>query len=221
MIASTLLVLAAANVARAQVSTASLFPVGFMDDGLSGEAVGTGVDGTTFVLSATFDELSVPYTMTLVQDETHVSITAALETAGITVPIDVQCAMGGGEAVCRQVVGSGIDATTITESGAVLLTGVPVGEGAAGSVTVTGTATGTSRLITFSSSTPTDTDVLPPIISNTRTATLTDSTATTTGTDAAGNPGLTSGDVSSKDEFMIALGFAVPALISAALLNTF
>ena len=49
-------------VARAQVSTVSLFPVGFMDDGLSGEAIGTGADGTTFVLSATFDELDIPYT---------------------------------------------------------------------------------------------------------------------------------------------------------------
>ncbi|KAL5485694.1 hypothetical protein ACEPAI_6735 [Sanghuangporus weigelae] len=218
MIASALLILAVANVVRAQVSTASLFPVGFMDDGLSGEAVGTGADGTTFVLSATFAELSVPYTMTLVQDETHVSITAALETAGITVPIDVQCAMGSGEAVCQQVVGSGIDATTITESGAVFLTGVPVGEGAA---TVTGIATGASRSITFSSSIPTDTDVLPPIISNTRTATLTDPTATATGTDAASIPGLTSGDASLKGGFMIALGLVVPAVLSAVFLSTF
>ena len=45
----------------------SIFPVGFEEDGLQGEIVGTGSDGTTYVLSGTFDPSTdaAPYTSTL------------------------------------------------------------------------------------------------------------------------------------------------------------
>ena len=49
---------------RAQVSTASLAVIGFADDNLQGQAVGTGADGTTFVLSGTFQNFDVPFTCT-------------------------------------------------------------------------------------------------------------------------------------------------------------
>ena len=49
---------------RAQVSTASLFPVGFQDDGLQGQVAGTGAQGTTYFLSGTFDTFGIPYTST-------------------------------------------------------------------------------------------------------------------------------------------------------------
>ena len=49
---------------RAQVSTASLAVIGFADDNLQGQAVGTGADGTTFVLSGTFQTFDVPFTCT-------------------------------------------------------------------------------------------------------------------------------------------------------------
>lgn len=55
-------ILNAFEAAFAQVSTVSLSPIGFEDDGLEGEAVGTGPDGTTYILSGTFSSLTIPFT---------------------------------------------------------------------------------------------------------------------------------------------------------------
>jgi hypothetical protein len=61
---NALLLLAAAFRVQAQ-GTASLFPVGFQGDDLQGSVVGTGADGTTYVLSAPeFDTLGMAYTST-------------------------------------------------------------------------------------------------------------------------------------------------------------
>ena len=163
-----------------------------------------------FILSSNSPLISP--SVTLVQDDTHVSITAALETAGIVVPIDVQCDIDGVEGVCRQVVGTGIDATSFTESGAVFLTPVPIGEGATG--IDSGIATTRSSVsITFS--TPSATDILPPLLSSTGrgTATLTDAISTETGEAVPSG-----GSSIFKTGLMVTLGTVVPAVFSAALL---
>ncbi|EJD06416.1 uncharacterized protein FOMMEDRAFT_16982 [Fomitiporia mediterranea MF3/22] len=156
MITSALLALAVANVVRAQ-STASLFPVGFQGDDLQGTVVGTGAQGTTYVLSATFGDLGIPYTLTLVQGSTYLSEGADIVTAGITVPIDAECGIQGSNAVCTEVVGSGIDGTTITESGPIFLTAVPVN----GAVNSGATTRSSSPSVTFTGS------QLPPELTQT------------------------------------------------------
>lgn len=71
--------------------------------------------------------------MTLVEDASHVSITADIETASTTVNVGVQCAINGGAETCSDVFV--IDALSTTTQllvmGTAAFTGVPIAPSAA------------------------------------------------------------------------------------------
>ncbi|EJD06463.1 uncharacterized protein FOMMEDRAFT_165256 [Fomitiporia mediterranea MF3/22] len=147
MIASTLFALALVSAVRAQTSTASLLPIGFEGDGLQGEVVGTGTDGTTYVLSGTFDTFSIPFTMTLVEDASHISETANIASELL---INAECTLSGNnQAVCAEtIVVPGSSTTAMSLTGSIELTPIALASntgGANGStrsqVTITGTGT--------------------------------------------------------------------------------
>ncbi|EJD06415.1 uncharacterized protein FOMMEDRAFT_151676 [Fomitiporia mediterranea MF3/22] len=131
-----LLAFAVANVSRAQLSTASLVDVGFLIEppDQQGQVVGTGADGTTFIVSGTFGEIEVGYTMTVVQDVSHISKGAELVTSSITMPYEVQCELQtDGDAVCTERLDLGV----ITTTQDIILTGIVVSPGGGGSGGVT------------------------------------------------------------------------------------
>ena len=64
--------------------------------------------------------------MTLVEDATHVSEGAIIATALETLHVDVQCGIAGANAVCTEQISDADSTTTIIESGAVELVGVPI-----------------------------------------------------------------------------------------------
>ncbi|KAH8100727.1 hypothetical protein DFH11DRAFT_1671050 [Phellopilus nigrolimitatus] len=140
-------------------------PAGFQQDGLNGHVLGTGTEGTTYEFEGTFAALSIPFTMTLVQDATHVSENAVIATSGASLFVDVQCGIVDGQATCTENINEGSSTTVLTESGAVSLIGVPV---------ATGTATAVpSQSITSSSASGSSSSLslLPPVITPTQTAT--------------------------------------------------
>ncbi|KAI5116964.1 hypothetical protein M0805_001367 [Coniferiporia weirii] len=211
MFASALIALAFAYVARAQGSVVSVFPVGFEDDGLQGGPVGTGADGTTYAFDATFPTLSIPFTLTLVEDATHVSETAVIATAGETLFVGVECGFSSGIAVCTEIASEDSTSTVFVETGLVSLIGVPV---------VTGSVINSSASpsISFSSSQPTDTSssdtasVLPASIPvSTPSATVTTPAATVVTPPAGTATGLSSGASRSA---LAGIGVTIPALMA-------
>ncbi|KAL5486336.1 hypothetical protein ACEPAI_7382 [Sanghuangporus weigelae] len=99
---------------------------------ISGEVIGTGADGTTYVLSASgTDAGDIPFMMTVVQDASHVSEAVSLATG---LGADVQCAYDSqGIGACTLVTeGTGTDANgdagpqTTVISASLSLVAVPV-----------------------------------------------------------------------------------------------
>ncbi|EJD06481.1 uncharacterized protein FOMMEDRAFT_144509 [Fomitiporia mediterranea MF3/22] len=142
-----LIVLGIASIQRAcgQVSTASLFPIIDANGGsLQGEVVGTGTDGTTYVLSGSPTNSAPPVTLTLVQDASHVSEFAAESTGSVSAEFHVECGFdSASHGVCtlEQILANGANVTTVfsTDSGTVTIIPVPVSSSGATATTPTST----------------------------------------------------------------------------------
>ncbi|KAI5118499.1 hypothetical protein M0805_003999 [Coniferiporia weirii] len=98
---------------------------------ISGEIIGTGSDGTTYVISASgTDTGDVPFTMTVVQDATHVSEALSL---GSGLGENAECTYNAqGVGACTLVIegaGTGTESSapeTSVVTGTVLMVAVPV-----------------------------------------------------------------------------------------------
>ncbi|KAH8117727.1 hypothetical protein DFH11DRAFT_1570226 [Phellopilus nigrolimitatus] len=140
---------------RSQVTTASVFPI--VDGGaatLQGEVVGTGADGTTYILSGTPTEGS-PFTLTLVEDASGVSEHAVAPTGSATLDYNVECGFDSASlGVCTAIIAAGTGAeavsTTRTDSGTVTLIPVAVSTGS-GSAATTTSGSGRSTITSPSS----------------------------------------------------------------------
>ncbi|EJD07170.1 uncharacterized protein FOMMEDRAFT_17634 [Fomitiporia mediterranea MF3/22] len=135
MYATLLLLGLGALTAGIQAQTnASIALPGFDTESLpiSGEIVGTGADGTTYVISASgTDAGDIPFTMTVVQDATHVSEALTLATG---IGGNIQCGYNTqGVGTCTIVVagagtGTETDAapSTLITTGTIPMVAVPV-----------------------------------------------------------------------------------------------
>ncbi|EJD06438.1 uncharacterized protein FOMMEDRAFT_138407 [Fomitiporia mediterranea MF3/22] len=104
MISFAVLVLAIVNIAHAQVSTATIADVGFPVNYQGGIVIGTGAEGTTFILSGT-DLIDRPYTMTVAQDATHISMGSAWDAVVAMPPYnlppyEIRCGLSQSVAIC-------------------------------------------------------------------------------------------------------------------------
>ncbi|EJD06413.1 uncharacterized protein FOMMEDRAFT_151674 [Fomitiporia mediterranea MF3/22] len=95
--------------AQVQVSTASLYEVGLLqEEGQRGTVLGSEADGTTFLISGTFVALNAGYTMTVVQDAVHISKGADFVASGQTITYDVECGLDTGNAICTEQMNNAI-----------------------------------------------------------------------------------------------------------------
>ncbi|EJD06414.1 uncharacterized protein FOMMEDRAFT_151675 [Fomitiporia mediterranea MF3/22] len=129
MIALAVLFLVLANVAYAQVSTAALLDVefGYSEANQSGIVIGTGAEGTSFIISGTLGAIDRPYTMTVVQDATHYSKGGGVGATDAAIPpYTIQCDLSNTSvAICTEQFA--LLTTTFTES--VSITSVVVSPG--------------------------------------------------------------------------------------------
>ncbi|EJD06462.1 uncharacterized protein FOMMEDRAFT_151730 [Fomitiporia mediterranea MF3/22] len=191
------LVLTFATLAKASVTSLALPGLG--QNGLQGEVVGKGANGTTYVLSGSFTALTTPFTMTVVEDATHVVETAVLKSAEV---LEVDCSLSGKNAVCTQkaIIQSSTSATTITSTIDFLRVSVS-----------SGTPSRTSHSTTTSAASGSGSSTLPPSISASTTST-TSTTASSTSSGGAGGSGNTSDALQNA---RIAFGLALLAFLAS------
>ncbi|KAL5526261.1 hypothetical protein ACEPAF_7984 [Sanghuangporus sanghuang] len=145
------------NAQQAANATIALLPE-FSGLSISGQVVGTGADGTTYVLSASGTSAGdIPFTMTVVQDASHVSEAVSL---AMGLGADVQCAYDSqGAGACTLVTeGTGTDASgdagpqTTVISTSLSLVAVPVTTASSTSTQLSASGSATSSGSTDSSS---------------------------------------------------------------------
>ncbi|EJD06437.1 uncharacterized protein FOMMEDRAFT_25715 [Fomitiporia mediterranea MF3/22] len=102
------------TVARAQVSLAELVDAEYLfeEPSAKGLVIGTGAQGTTYLVSGTFYGFDTGYTLTVAQDATHISKGGDAVDGSITLSYEVQCGINNVDMICTERLGVGVETTT-------------------------------------------------------------------------------------------------------------